>query len=116
MTQRPPMTHRPEVKDFLDDLLPHAFPGVRVSKAFGYPAYKVEGRIFGFVGGDGVAIKLGEAAVQRLHAPGTPYVRLVIENGAAWKAWLSINHLDPEAFTDDLQLFADSIECVRGTG
>ena len=116
MPDNPPSRYRPEVKTFLDNLLPNAFPGVRASKAFGYPAYKVEGRIFAFVGGEGVAIKLGEAAVQRLHAPGTPYIRLVIENGAVWKAWLSMDHLDPKSYADDLQLFADSIECVRGTG
>jgi hypothetical protein len=116
MTDAPPLNHRPEVKDLLDDLLPAAFPGVKVSRAFGYPAYKVDGRIFAFVGGEGIALKLGEAATRRLNEPGTPYTQFVLENGAVWKAWLNIDHADPASYEDDLQLFADSIALVRGLG
>ena len=115
MTHTPPMNHRPEVKAFLDDLLPNALPGVTISRAFGYPAYKIDGRIFAFVGGEGISIKLGASAVDRLHAPGTPYTRMVIENGAVWKDWLSIDHPDPVGYEDDLQLFADSIDYTRMT-
>jgi hypothetical protein len=114
VTESPPLHYRPEVKAFLDDLLPNAFPGVRASKAFGYPAYKVDGRIFAFVGGEGVSLKLGEPTVQRLSVPGTPYYQMVLDNGAVWKAWLNMDHADPEAYGDELQLFADSIEFVRG--
>lgn len=114
MADTPTGDYRPEIRDFLDDMLINAFPGVTSSKAFGYPAYKIGGRIFAFVGGQGIALKLGAVAVRRLVQPGTPYSQFTLENGTVWKDWLSIDHDDPTAYEDDLQLFADSIARVRG--
>jgi hypothetical protein len=113
VTDSPPLHYRPDIKAILDHLLPNAFPGVRASRAFGYPAYKVEGRIFAFVGGDGLSLKLGEAAVRRLSAQGGPYSIFEVGEGVVWKAWLSIDHADAAAYEDELQLFADSVEFVR---
>jgi hypothetical protein len=114
MPETPPLNHRPEVKVFLDDMLPAAFPGVRISRAFGYPAYKIDSRIFAFVCGAGIALKVGEATARRLSAPGTPYSQFVLDNGAVWRAWLNIDRADPAAYEEDLQLFADSIARIRG--
>jgi hypothetical protein len=49
--------HNAAHKDMMDGLL-LGMPGVKGSKAFGYPAYKVNGKVFAFVGSQGVSIKL----------------------------------------------------------
>lgn len=64
------MNYRPAVKAVLDDLLPGAFPGVTISRAFGFPAYKIEGRIFAFTG--------GIESMRAAHRPGAPTIQLAL--------------------------------------
>jgi hypothetical protein len=51
------INYREDIQAALDRFL-IGIPGVKGGKAFGYPAYKVNGKIFCFVGGTGVSIKL----------------------------------------------------------
>jgi hypothetical protein len=44
--------YRDEVRAALDDLV-LGIPGVKGGQAFSYPAYKVNGKVFAFVGGAG---------------------------------------------------------------
>ena len=75
--------HDPANKAVLDGLL-LGMPGVKASKAFGYPAYKVNGRVFAFVG-TGVSIKLPAPRVQELiatHPDMKPFEVADVSSGA----------------------------------
>ncbi|MDX2136748.1 MAG: hypothetical protein SF123_01540, partial [Chloroflexota bacterium] len=103
------MNYDPAHKDILDDIL-LTIPNVKAGKAFGYPSYKIAGKVFAFVGGKGMAIKLTEPRVAAL-VPTQPYYRIFEPaEGLVWKAWLTIEPDDPAAYHDLEPLFIESIE------
>ena len=85
------MRYRLDYKEALDSLV-SGMPGVRAEQAFGYPAYKVNGRVFAFVGSDGIAVKVPASRAQSLiksdpvYAPFEP-----IQPYAADEKWLRQN-------------------------
>jgi hypothetical protein len=102
---------RADHKAKLDELvLP--MPGVKGSKAFGYPAYKVNGKIFAFVGGNGATIKLPAARVQELIGTHPAYKVFEVTTGVFWKEWLAIDHSNSNDFDDDVQLLEESLVYV----
>lgn len=89
-------------------------PGVKGSKAFGYPAYKVNGKVFAFVGGNAVSIKLPVARVQELiatHADAKPFE---VADGIIWREWVSIDHAQSDDYAQDIGLFEESVQFVVG--
>ncbi|NDJ76059.1 MAG: hypothetical protein GYB65_07350 [Chloroflexi bacterium] len=99
-------------KATLDRLLLQ-LPGVQGGQAFGYPAYKIDRKIFLFVDGTGIAIKLPAARVQDLIASDDPAMGpLEVETGVVWREWVSIDRADPEDYAQDMPLVAESIEFV----
>jgi hypothetical protein len=104
--------HSPEVKAVIDELA-LAMPGVKGGKAFGYPAYKINGKVFTFVGGSGIAIKLPKARVQALidQRRGQPFE---VVDGVIWQEWLSITHADAQNYHADLELLEESMAFVAG--
>lgn len=104
----------PAIKDMMDNLL-LAIPGVTGGKAFGYPAYRVAGRMFAFVGGPGIALKLPAARVQAMVALGGPYHAFQPVEGTVWREWLSIDHADPQAYHAELALMEESAAFVGGS-
>ena len=98
--------HNPANKAVLDGLL-LGMPGVKASKAFGYPAYKVNGRVFAFVG-TGVSLKLPATRVQELIAAyprhATPFE---VAEGVVWREWVSIQRPDSEDYAQDVDLFEE---------
>jgi hypothetical protein len=92
----------------MDEML-LVMPGVKASKAFGYPAYKINGNVFAFVGSKGVAIKLPEERVNAL-LDGQTLKHFEVGDGVVWRQWLSIQR---DAFNDydqDARLFEESVE------
>ena len=104
-------SHNPAIKSLLDDLL-LGIPGVTVGKAFGFPAYKVSGKVFAFVGGEGMGLKLPVERVGELVARGALYSPFEPVAGTVWKAWVSIDHPDANAYRDHLTLFEESVAFV----
>lgn len=100
--------YRSEIKAVLDDLL-LTMPGVSVGKAFGYPAYRIERRVFCFVGGEGIALKLPEPRVRELIAEDSDMHPFGPVEGMIWRSWIAIDHIDPEIYEQDLPLFEESI-------
>jgi hypothetical protein len=98
-------------KAFLDSLL-IGMPGVKASKAFGYPAYKVNGKIFAFVGGSGVVVKLPRPRVLGLIGTQPEMQPFEVADGVVWKEWLSIQRTTSEDYAQDLGLFEESVEFV----
>jgi hypothetical protein len=105
--------YRDDHKAMIDSLVLN-MPGVKGGKAFGYPAYKVNGKVFAFVGGEGIILKLGEARVKELVATRPPCQIFEVTDGVFWQGWVSINRADSEAFADDIDLIEESVGFVAG--
>jgi hypothetical protein len=107
------MNYDPDHKATLDDIL-LAIPNVKASKAFGYPAYKVNGKVFAFVGGEGMSFKLGEKRAADLMTSDARFRVFEPAEGLRWKAWVTIEPSDPAAYYDLEPLFLESIEFTTG--
>lgn len=105
--------YRDDHKAMIDSLV-LGMPGVKGSKAFGYPAYKVNGKIFAFVGGGGMILKLGERRVQEVVASRPACKVFEVTDGVYWQAWLNIDHAESEDFVDDLDLIEEAVGFVAG--
>jgi len=104
--------YNPAHKTVLDSLL-LGMPGVKVGKAFGYPAYKVNGKIFAFVG-SGVALKLPTARIQELIAAHPEMKPFEVADGVIWREWVSIQRANSEDYAEDIGLFEESAGFVAG--
>ncbi len=96
----------------MDEML-LVMPGVKVSKAFGYPAYKINGKIFAFVGSQGVAIKLPATRVKEL-IDGQAMKPFEVAEGNIWREWLSIQRSTYADYEQDAGLFEESVEFLLG--
>ncbi|MBC7815084.1 MAG: hypothetical protein H7175_28260, partial [Burkholderiales bacterium] len=105
-------TFRREVQAVVDDIVLD-IPGVRGGKAFGYPAYKINGRVFAFVG-DGVALKLPKSQVKEMIAKGKPFGPF--EANGIWQEWLHIELEEPTDYHEHTELFEESIGYVAEKG
>ncbi len=105
------MPYNPDQKAAVDAIL-SALPEVKEGKAFGYPAYKVRGKVFAFVGSRGVAIKLPAPKVQSLIKDGAPYYPFEPGRGIIWKEWVSIQREDAQTYHEDEDLLVKSMEFV----
>ncbi|MCA9912903.1 MAG: MmcQ/YjbR family DNA-binding protein [Anaerolineae bacterium] len=101
--------YRQDVVDILSEML-YGMPDVRLSKAFGYPAFKVGRRIFAFVGANGISVKLGAARVQELVDTNPAYKVFEVGEGVPWKGWMSIAYEDPEAYLQVMPLLQEAQE------
>lgn len=102
----------PDYKAKIDEIM-LVIPGVKSSKAFGYPAYKINGKVFAFFGGTAVSLKLPAARVADL-ITSNPDVMSAFEpaSGIVWKEWLNIQRNDPLEYEQDIALFEESVEYV----
>jgi len=105
--------YRDDVKAKMDELV-LGMPGVKGGKAFGYPAYKVAGKVFAFVGEQGVGLKLSEGRVRELVADAGSYKPFEVADGIVWKAWVFIERADAEAFEGEVSLIEESVGFVSG--
>ena len=104
--------YREDHKAALDRIL-GVIPGVKISRAFGYPAYKIGGRIFCWVGQNGITIKLPRERVDELVGsigmhPFGPTATTI------WREWLAIDREQSDDYIHDLPLFEESISFVSG--
>lgn len=106
-------SYREDVKDFLDELL-LAIPGVKGGKAFGFPAYKIGGKIFLFVGGDGVSLKVPRERVSELLDSDEAITQFSPADGYVWKEWVNITCENPDEYAGYLDLFEESVSYVAG--
>lgn len=99
----------PEFKEVMDDLL-LPIPGIVAGKAFGHIAYKVNDKIFCFVGPEYIVVKLPakrvKAVIAEVDAAG-PF-----EGNGLWKEWVRIGYDDPEAYRQHEDLYHESLEFV----
>lgn len=106
--------HNWAVKDVVDNLL-LVMPGVSSGKMFGCPGYRVNGKVFTFVGGSGVAVKLPAARVAALIGTADVFQPFHPGDGTVvWKEWLSIQRPNPADYAQDIALFEESLLYVTG--
>ena len=105
-------TYDEQRKAKMDEML-LVMPGVKASKAFGYPAYKINGKIFAFVGSKRVAIKLPAPRVKDL-INGQAMKPFEVAEGNIWREWLSIQRDSFEEYEQDAGLFEESVEFLLG--
>lgn len=101
-------------KNVMDRVL-LAVPGVKGGQAFGYPAYKANGKVFAFVGGAGVALKLPAPRVQELIAAHPQMKPFQPTEGVVWREWVSIDYVDSAAYEQHEALYTESIQFVTGS-
>ncbi len=94
------------------DALLLALPGVVAGKAFGYPAYKVNGKVFAFVGGNAISFKCGQARAAELKKQYPTLRAFEPAQGLVWNAWLTIDVADPQQLWDYEALLAESAAFV----
>lgn len=104
------MTFDPEVKEALDAFLLENVE-VEPGKAFGLPAYYVNGKMFAAVYEDGASIKVPEEMVAELMARDgisefRPMERHVMKN------WVLIRREDPADYVKDRELFQAAFDYV----
>jgi hypothetical protein len=104
-------SHDPQIKAVIDELL-LAIPGVEGGKAFGYPAYKINGKVFLFVGGPGIAIKLPVDRVAALIDSGPEFHAFEPVEGTVWREWVSIDLDAADAYRQHEGLFLESLDFV----
>jgi hypothetical protein len=81
-------------------------------QAFGYPCYKVFGKVFAFVGGDGLGVKLPPARVQELVQSDARCTPFEPKDGTVWKNWVSIRPMTPQECVGLGPLLDESAEYV----
>lgn len=108
-----PSEYREEIVEVLKEMM-HGVPDVKIGKAFGYPALKVGRRIFAFVGGDGLGIKLGAARVQELIESDPAIFRVMeVGEGILWKDWLSVEYEDAEEYFQTMPLLQEAQQLLQ---
>ncbi len=86
-------------------------PGVEPGRMFGYPNFKVKGRMFACVYGPGVALKLPESRIAELitergNLPFAP-------RGRKMKEWVMVTRKDSRSYLRLRDLFRESVEFTR---
>jgi hypothetical protein len=105
--------YRQDVLEILTEML-DGMPDVKVGKSFGYPAFKVGRKIFCFVGGDGISIKLGAARVQELIPTDPAFSVFEVMEGVTWKDWLGVDYADAEDYQQVMPLLQEAQENLHG--
>lgn len=96
------------VKTVIDSLV-LGMPGVKIGKAFGYPAYKINGKIFAFVGSHALSLKLPAARVKTLIAQDTAIEHFQPAQGVIWREWIAIKRDSPAAYEQDVELLEEAM-------
>lgn len=109
------MAYKEENKTVVDALVLD-IPGVKGGKAFGYPAYKVKGKVFAFVGEVGIALKLPEDRVAELVNDQAEIRPFEVTDGVIWKQWVYIERKNAEDYRQDVSLMEEAIAFVGAQG
>jgi hypothetical protein len=103
--------YNPDEKAVYEPIL-LSLPGVKAGKAFGHPAYKVNGKVFAFAVLRGLTIKLPEDRVNELMADHPDFRYFSPDGNLTWKSWLLIQVSSPDEFADYEPLYMESVQFV----
>jgi hypothetical protein len=103
-------TFDPVIKEALDEFLLDD-PEVEPGKAFGMPAYYVNGKMFAGVFADGATVKVPQEMVPELLERATISEFSPME-GRKMKNWVLIRHDDPADYVKDRAVFQAAFDHV----
>jgi hypothetical protein len=96
------------------DALLLKLPGVSTKKINGLDAYFVSDRMFACISGEGLGLRLPVAAARELQFSRDNVVAFQPGGMASTREWVQINRADAADYEKDLELFAASVEFVKG--
>jgi hypothetical protein len=99
-------------KAVLDRLLLR-MPGVTAGKAFGYPAYKINGKPFALIESSGIALRLPANRIRELIVANGVMRWFEPVKGMIWEEWLAIQRLNASDYWLDLGLFEEAACLAR---
>jgi len=111
---RPLMAESPRTAQIDAVLL--KLPGVTTRKIKGLHAYFVSDRMFACISGKGVGLRLPVAVARELHFSRDNVVPFQPAGLPATKEWIQIDRADAADYEQDLELFRQSLEFVKGGG
>ncbi len=85
-------------------------PQVRVEQKANHLSFLVGEKIFAYTHGDGVVIKLPAKTIEGL--VDKKYAAPLVMGKKVMKEWLVVEHDDPQAYKQDLELFKEAIGFV----
>jgi len=100
-------------KQTMDEIL-LTNPLVTAGTMFGYPCYKIEGKAFCFVGGDGIGIKLPKDRIAELIPDTDAFHEFYPADGIVWKSWMSIDYDDSDDYRQHTDLYEEAMTFTGG--
>ncbi len=97
----------------LDKLLLRV-PGITAGKAFGYPAYNFNGKLFAFVETISVVLRLPNGRISQLAGANAAMHAFEPVEGMIWNEWVSIQRMQSADYWQDLGLFEEAARFVTG--
>ena len=88
-------------------------PGVSTRKINGLDAYFVSDKMFAYISGDGVGLRLPAATANELQFSRDNVVPFQPGGMASSREWIQINRAEAAEYEKDLQLFRASLEFVK---
>jgi hypothetical protein len=95
------------------DALLLKLPGVTARKINGLDAYFVSDKMFAFISGEGIGLRLPVAAATELQFSRDNIVAFHPGGMASTREWIQIDRAEAADYEKDLQLFRASIEFVK---
>jgi hypothetical protein len=102
-------------KSRLDALL-LTLPGVSARRINGLNAYFVTDKMFACISGNGVGLRLPVATATELQFSRDNVVPFQPGGVASTREWIQIDRADAADYEEDLPLFQESVEFVKGAG
>jgi hypothetical protein len=98
------------------DALLLALPGVSARTINGLDAYFVADKMFACISGNGVGLRLPVATATELQFSRDNVVPFQPGGVASTREWIQIDRADAADYQEDLPLFKQSVEFVKGAG
>ncbi len=106
-------SQKPSRKAQIDAVL-LKFPGVSARKISDLDAYFVNDKMFACISGNGVGLRVPAAAAIELQFSRSNVVPFQPRGMASSREWIQIDRADAADYENDIELFRDSLEFVKG--
>ncbi len=102
--------YRDDILEVLDDRFVD-YPMVVRSLIFGHPAYKIEHKVFAFVSGDGLCVKLPKADYDKCLE--LDYTETFAPGGTPMGTWVIITYADAPEYLDNWHWISKAMDFIQ---